>query len=65
MDIVSIKSNDVFTDSLVVAEGTGNSHRAVTKLIAKYSDYFKKFGKLTDHLKYTNKNVAYLKKEGD
>lgn len=50
-ELVILKGNDVFTDSWVIAEGTGNSHEAVTKIINKYSDDFKEFGKLSSDLK--------------
>lgn len=53
-NLVSLSGNDVFTDSWIIAEGTGNSHRAVVKLIEKYSDDFEEFGKMTDHLKCIN-----------
>ena len=50
-ELVMLKGNDVFTDSWVIANGTGNSHEAVTKIINKYSDDFKEFGKLSSDLK--------------
>lgn len=53
-NLVSLNGNEIFTDSWIIADGTGNSHRAVTKLIEKYSDDFNEFGKLTDHLKCMN-----------
>lgn len=55
-ELVTLKGNDIFTDSWIISVGTGNSHRAVVKLIEKYSDKFKKFGNLTDHLKSMNEN---------
>ena len=45
-ELVFIKGNDIFTDSLVIAEGTGNEHRAVRRIIEKYTDDFKDFGKV-------------------
>lgn len=50
-DLVKIFQEDVFTDSLVIAEGTGNAHRSIVKIIKKYSDYFLKMGVLTVHSK--------------
>lgn len=45
-NLVSIKGNDIFTDSLVIANGTGNEHRAVRRLIEKYENDLKDFGKV-------------------
>ena len=51
-NLVILKGNDVFTDSWVIAEGTGNSHRAIKSIVVKYSDDFKEFGKLSYHSKW-------------
>lgn len=51
-NLVILKGNDVFTDSWVIAEGTGNSHRAIKSIVDKYSDDFKEFGKLSYHYKW-------------
>ena len=51
-NLVTLKGNDVFTDSWVIAEGTGNSHRAIKSIVNKYSDDFKEFGKLSYHSKW-------------
>lgn len=51
-NLVILKGNDVFTDSWVIAEGTGNSHRAIKSIVNKYSDDFKEFGKLSYHSKW-------------
>lgn len=50
-ELVELKGNDVFTDSWIIAEGTGNSHEAVSKILTKYSDDFEEFGKLSYDLK--------------
>lgn len=50
-NLVKVFQEDVFTDSLVIAEGTGNAHRSIVKIIKKYSDYFLKMGFLTVHSK--------------
>lgn len=42
--LVKIIKNDVFTDSLVIAEGTGNEHESVATLIKKYETDFQEFG---------------------
>lgn len=46
-NLVLIKSNDIFTDSLVMAIGTSNEHRAVQQLIKAYENDMKDFGKVT------------------
>lgn len=45
-DLVYLKKDDVFTDSLVIAEQTGNQHQSVTKLIRKQKKRLERFGKL-------------------
>ena len=50
-NLVSLIGNEVFTNSWIVSEGTGNSHEAVIKLLNKYSDDFKDFGELSYDLK--------------
>lgn len=45
-ELVILKGNDVFTDSLVVSEGTGSKHHAVQQLISKYETDFAEFGKV-------------------
>lgn len=35
-ELVEVRRNDVFTNSKVIAEGTGNQHHAVRELIKKY-----------------------------
>ena len=44
-ELVILKNNDVFTDSLVIAKGTDNEHKSVVALIRKYKSKFEKFGK--------------------
>jgi len=45
-NLVVIKNNDIFTDSLVIAEGTGNEHKSIVRLINNYESDFKEFGKI-------------------
>ena len=45
-EIVYLKRNEAFTDSMVIAEGTGNQHSTVTKAIKRYRKDFETFGKL-------------------
>ena len=44
--LVTIKNNDAFTTSLVIAEGTGIAHRRIKDAIRKYEDQLKTFGLL-------------------
>lgn len=54
-EIVFLKNDDVFTDSQVIAEQTGNQHHAVTQLIRKHSKRLERFGELKfSHLKCQN-----------
>ena len=46
-NLVSVKGNEVFTDSLVIARGTGNRHKNVKELIVKYSADLADFGKVS------------------
>lgn len=39
-ELVYLKKDDAFTDSLVIAEGTGNQHSTITRLIRKYPKDF-------------------------
>ncbi len=54
-ELVILKNNDVFTDSLVIAEGTNNEHHAIQQLLNKYKEDFEDFGKIRfTHLKCEN-----------
>ena len=46
-DLVFLKKDDAFTDSLVIAEGTGIEHRKIKDAIRKHKDQMEKFGKLS------------------
>lgn len=56
-ELVFIRKEDVFTTSLVIAEGTENEHESVIRLIQKNIERFERWGKIyfTD-LKSGNKN---------
>ena len=43
-DLVIIKQGDVFTDSMLIAEGTGNEHESVVSLIKTYPADFSRLG---------------------
>lgn len=45
-ELVILKGNDVFTDSLLISKGTGNKHHAIQQLISKYESDFSEFGKV-------------------
>lgn len=45
-NLVIIKKNDIFTDSLVIAEGTNNSHKSVKNLISKYENELSSLGRV-------------------
>ena len=54
-ELVIIRGNDCFTNSLVIAEGTQNEHRAILQLIGKYEEKFNRWGKVYfSHLKCGN-----------
>lgn len=42
--LVKVIKNNVFTDSMVIAEGTGNEHNSVTRIIRNYKEDFEDFG---------------------
>jgi len=46
-ELVILKGNEVFTDSLVITNGTGIEHRATQQLIKNYKNDIKDFGKIT------------------
>jgi phage regulator Rha-like protein len=43
-DLVLLKNDDAFTTSLIIAEGTGNEHKSVRRIIDNYKNDFKEFG---------------------
>lgn len=45
-DLVYLKKNDAFTDSMVIAEGTGNQHESVVAILKKYHEDFEESGRL-------------------
>lgn len=46
-ELVQLKRNEAFTDSMVIAEGTGNKHKNVKELILKYQNEMREFGTLS------------------
>lgn len=45
-ELVKIRGDNIFTDSMVIAEGTGNKHKNVKELIVRYESDLKDFGTL-------------------
>lgn len=68
-ELVEVRENDVFTNSKVIAEGTGNQHHAVQQIIQKYEDDISDFGQVAFEMravKYqrgTNQEKVYLLNE--
>lgn len=71
-ELVEVKENDVFTNSKVIAEGTGNRHEAVQRIISKYTEDIEDFGALRfemrvlEHQNYkgsTREKIYYLNEE--
>lgn len=47
MDLVKVIRNDLFTDSKVIAEGTGVTHRKIRTAIRTHMQELEEFGKLS------------------
>lgn len=45
-ELVEVRSNEVFTNSKIIAEGTENQHEAVQNIIRKYQTDIEDFGAL-------------------
>jgi len=45
-NLVLVKKDNIFTDSLIIAKGTDNEHRAIRRLIEKYENDLNDFGKV-------------------
>ena len=46
-ELVKLKGNDVFTDSLIISSGTGVAHRKLKEAIRKHQKVIERFGKLS------------------
>lgn len=55
-DLVVVKKNDIFTDSLIIAEGTGFEHHTITRKIRDFRADFEELGNLDVISKYTGGN---------
>lgn len=45
-ELIIVKNGEVFTTSLIIANGTNNEHQSVKKLIKTYGNDFKDFGRV-------------------
>lgn len=45
-ELVYLKKDDAFTDSIVIADGTGNQHKSVVAILKKYQKDFEDYGRL-------------------
>jgi phage regulator Rha-like protein len=60
-ELIVIRSNEAFTNSMVVANGTGNTHHAVQQMIKKYEPTLERWGKIEfTHLKCRNSKQKEL-----
>lgn len=54
-ELIVIRSNEAFTNSIIVANGTGNNHHAIQQMIRKYESALERWGKIEfTHLKCRN-----------
>ena len=61
--IVSLKNDDCFTDSKIIAEGTGNKHRSIQRLIETHKESLERFGKVRFEItpSKTNGGIQHMK----
>ena len=71
-ELVEIMRKQPFTNSLVIAEGTNNEHRAILQLIRKHEEKLERWGKVGFRISNAEKNrdnrgrptqVAYLNEQ--
>lgn len=72
-DLVFMKGNEPVTTSLIIADGTGNEHKSIIRLINEHKAHFERWGKIYfSDFKSLNKNddlrgrptkVAYLNEQ--
>ena len=46
-ELVLLKNDEAFTNSLIIAEGAGIEHRALIQLISSHIDDVSEFGRVT------------------
>ncbi|MFW9968615.1 MAG: Rha family transcriptional regulator [Candidatus Odinarchaeota archaeon] len=59
-ELVKVRKNDLFTDSLVISEETGFGHHSITRKIRDYKIEFKELGNLVTTSKYTGGNPVKI-----
>jgi len=59
-ELVVIKGNEAFTDSLKIAEGTGYEHHTITRKIRDFYSDFEELGNLDVTSKYTGGNPVKI-----
>jgi phage regulator Rha-like protein len=59
-ELVMVKGNDIITDSLIIAEGTGYEHHTITRKIRDFSNDFKELGNLDVTSKYNGGNPVKI-----
>ena len=45
-ELITVRSNEAFTNSMVIANGTGNTHHSVQQMIRKHSSTLERWGKI-------------------
>lgn len=45
-ELVLLKNKDIFTNSLIIADGTNNEHESIVRILMNYQDKIKSLGKL-------------------
>lgn len=43
MELVTVKNNQIFTDSKIISDGVGIKHHSIQQLIAKYENDISEF----------------------
>ena len=54
-ELVTVRNGEVFTNSLIIANGTGNEHHSVTKNLRNYEADFLEFGEIG-----TNQKIEFM-----
>lgn len=45
-ELITVRSNEAFTNSMVIADGTGNKHNSVARLIKRHKDVLERWGRV-------------------
>ncbi|OQB13759.1 MAG: Phage regulatory protein Rha (Phage_pRha) [Firmicutes bacterium ADurb.Bin193] len=49
-ELVTIRNDDIYTDSIVIAEGAGNQHHTITRKVRDFYADFEELGKVGYHI---------------